>query len=67
MIFKGLEIQGIYGRRDLRDLVQDGRDAAERPRRRAVITHRFPADEFDEAFEIVDRGECGKVILDWVG
>ncbi|MDX6357823.1 MAG: hypothetical protein QOH37_877, partial [Nocardioidaceae bacterium] len=28
--------------------------------------HRLPADQYDEAFEIVGRGECGKVILDWL-
>ena len=30
-----------------------------------VITHRVPAASFDEAFAIVERGECGKVLLDW--
>ena len=31
----------------------------------SIITHRLPADEFEQAFEIVAAGECGKVILDW--
>jgi threonine 3-dehydrogenase len=31
----------------------------------AIITHRFPVDEYDRAFEIVHSGECGKVLLDW--
>ena len=30
-----------------------------------IVTHRFPADSYEEAFAIVERGECGKVILDW--
>jgi threonine dehydrogenase-like Zn-dependent dehydrogenase len=30
-----------------------------------VITHHLPAAEFDEAFAIVEAGECGKVVLDW--
>ena len=28
-------------------------------------THELPADRFEEAFAIVDGGECGKVVLDW--
>lgn len=30
-----------------------------------VITHRFPADDFQKAFEIMEEGNCGKIILDW--
>jgi threonine 3-dehydrogenase len=30
-----------------------------------VITHRFGAEEFEQAFAVVASGECGKVILDW--
>ena len=30
-----------------------------------VITHRFPADRFQEAFDIMEAGNCGKIILDW--
>ena len=65
MIFKGLNIQGIYGRRIFETwykmaamlqsgLVVDG-----------IVTHRLSADDYQEAFDIVGRGECGKVILDW--
>jgi threonine 3-dehydrogenase len=32
---------------------------------RGIITHELPADRFEEAFDIVGGGECGKVILDW--
>ena len=65
MIFKGLEIQGIYGRRifetwyKMAAMLQSGLDIS------AIITHHLPADRFEEAFEIVGSGECGKVILDW--
>ena len=65
MIFKGLEIQGIYGRRifetwyKMAAMLQSGLDIS------AIITHQLPADRFEEAFEIVGSGECGKVILDW--
>jgi threonine 3-dehydrogenase len=65
VIFKGLEIQGIYGRRifetwyKMAAMLQSGLDVS------AIITHQLPADRFEEAFDIVGRGECGKVILDW--
>jgi threonine 3-dehydrogenase len=32
---------------------------------RSVITHRFPAQDWAEAFATARSGECGKVILDW--
>jgi threonine 3-dehydrogenase len=65
VIFKGLEIQGIYGRRifetwyKMASMLESGLDV------RAVITHHFPAEQFEDAFAVVERGECGKVILDW--
>lgn len=65
VIFKGLEIQGIYGRRifetwyKMAAMLQSGLDVS------GIVTHRLPADRFEEALAIVRRGECGKVILDW--
>ncbi len=65
VIFKGLELQGIYGRRifetwyKMAAMLQSGLDIS------GVITHELPADRFAEAFAIVEGGECGKVILDW--
>jgi threonine 3-dehydrogenase len=65
VIFKGLEIQGIYGRRifetwyKMAAMLQSGLDIG------GIITHELPADRFEEAFAIVEGGECGKVILDW--
>jgi threonine 3-dehydrogenase len=65
VIFKGLEIQGIYGRRifetwyKMAAMLQSGLDVS------AIITHQLPADKFEEAFDIVHSGECGKVILEW--
>ncbi len=65
VIFKGLDIQGIYGRRifetwyKMAAMLQSGLDVG------SIITHRLPADRFEDAFRIVSSGECGKVILDW--
>jgi threonine 3-dehydrogenase len=30
-----------------------------------IITHRFPAESYAAAFEVVRSGQCGKVVLDW--
>lgn len=60
-------IKGIYGRQmfetwyEMSVLVQSGVDIS------PVITHRFPAADYEKAFETVQSGECGKVILEWSG
>jgi len=30
-----------------------------------MISHRFKADDFQKGFDIMEEGNCGKVILDW--
>ena len=65
VIFKGLNIQGIYGRQmfetwyKMSNLLQAGLDVT------PVITHSFPADEYQQAFDIMRKGLCSKVLLDW--
>ncbi len=65
VIFKGLTMQGIYGRRifetwyKMSAMLQSGLDVS------GVITHRYAAEDYEEAFDLVASGECGKVILDW--
>jgi threonine 3-dehydrogenase len=65
VIFKGLTIQGIYGRRIFETwykaaaMLQSGLDVS------AVVTHHFDVDDYAEAFAAVSSGECGKVVLDW--
>ncbi len=65
VIFRGLTLKGIYGREmfetwyRMGTMLQSGLDVT------AVITHRFPAGEFAQAFEVVRSGQCGKVVLDW--
>jgi threonine 3-dehydrogenase len=65
IVFKGLTLQGIYGRRmfetwyKMLAMLETGLDVSN------VITHHFPADDFEEAFATVRAGEAGKVILDW--
>jgi threonine 3-dehydrogenase len=65
LVLNMITIRGIYGRRmfetwyEMSVLIQSGLDIA------PVITHRFPADEWEDAFDVVRGGRCGKVILTW--
>jgi threonine 3-dehydrogenase len=65
VIFKGLRIKGIYGREmfetwyKMASLLQAGLDLA------PLITHRYPIEEFAQAFEVTAGANSGKVILDW--
>ena len=53
-----LEVKSQTGR--LRKSQEVFRDAVTQ-----VITHRFPAERWEEAFATARSGACGKVILDW--
>ncbi len=65
IILKGLNLQGIYGRRmyetwyKMSALVQSGLDL------RPLITHRFHYTDFQKAFDIMLTGDSGKIILEW--
>ena len=65
VIFKGLVIKGIYGRElfetwyKMIAMIQSGLDI------KPVMTHHFPVDDYDHAFQIMASGQSGKVILDW--
>ncbi|MBT8130294.1 MAG: zinc-binding dehydrogenase, partial [Gammaproteobacteria bacterium] len=65
VIFKGLHLKGVYGREvfdtwyKMTQLLRSGLDIS------PIITHRFAVSEFEQAFEVVHSGECGKVILEW--
>lgn len=65
VIFKGLIIKGIYGREMFETwykmiaLLQSKLDIS------PVLTHYFPIDDYQQAFEVMASGQSGKVILDW--
>ena len=65
VIFKMLEIKGIYGREifstwyKMSHMLESGLNLA------PVITHRFKIDDFEKGFEVMLSGSSGKVILDW--
>ena len=65
VIFKGLELKGVYGREmfetwyKMSSMLQSGLNID------PVITHHFDIDEFQPAFELMESGQSGKVILHW--
>ena len=65
LIFKGLTLKGIYGREMFETWYQMEMMLLTGINISRVITHRFPADCFQEAFDIMESGNAGKIILDW--
>ncbi len=65
VIFKGLEIKGIYGREMFETwykmvaMLQSGLDLS------PIVTHCFPVSQYLEAFATMLSSNSGKVILDW--
>ncbi len=67
VIFKGLQLHGIYGRRmyetwyKMTQMVLSGFPLQN------TLTHHIPIDEFEHGFELMASGQCGKVVCDWSG
>ena len=65
LVGKALTLRGIYGRQmyetwyKMLALLDSGLDMG------PMITHRFAARDFQEAFDLMETGKTGKVILDW--
>ena len=65
IVFSSLTIKGIYGREmfetwyKMTMMIQCGLDIS------PVITHRFHYTDFEEAFEVMQSGRSGKVVLTW--
>jgi threonine 3-dehydrogenase len=65
LVMNMITIKGIYGRQMFETwywmsvLVQSGVDIS------PVITHRYAAADYEEAFETARSGRCGKVVLTW--
>jgi|TARA_B110000438_G_scaffold293075_1_gene332357 threonine 3-dehydrogenase len=66
VVFNMLTVKGIYGREmyetwyKMTVMLEGGLDISH------VLTHRFPVDEFQQAFDIMNSGQSGKIILDWL-
>ena len=65
LVGKALTLRGIYGRQmyetwyKMLALLDSGLDVT------PMITHRFNARDFQQAFDLMETGKTGKVILDW--
>ena len=65
IIFKALTLKGIYGREmwetwyKMQQMLLSGLDLS------PVITHRYSIDDFQKGFDVMESGQCGKVILNW--
>ncbi len=65
VIFKGLEIKGVYGREMFETwykmvaMLQSGLDLS------PVLTHQFAVEDFEKGFAAMLSGQSGKVILNW--
>ncbi|MGM0376370.1 MAG: zinc-binding dehydrogenase, partial [Bacteroidota bacterium] len=65
LVFKGLILKGIYGREmfetwyHMEQMLMSGLDVT------PMITHRLHIDEFQKGFDLMEEGNCGKIILNW--
>jgi len=65
VIFKGLELKGIYGRKmyetwyKMEQMLYSGLDIS------PVITHHFHYTDFQKGFYAMENGSASKVILNW--
>lgn len=65
LVGKALTLKGIYGRQmyetwyKMIALLNSGLDMS------PMITHHFAAKDFQDAFDLMETGKSGKVILDW--
>ncbi|WP_417604115.1 L-threonine 3-dehydrogenase [Primorskyibacter flagellatus] len=65
IVFKALTIKGVYGREIFETwykmiaMLENGLDVS------GIITHCFPAAEFETGFAEMRGGSSGKVVLDW--
>jgi threonine 3-dehydrogenase len=63
VIFKGLHLKGIYGREifetwyKMQTMLQSGLNIA------PVLTHRLKFEDFQQGFDAMASGNCGKVVL----
>ena len=65
IVFKAINLKGVYGREIFETwykmiaMLQNGLDVSK------VITHRYPAKDFETGFADMLGGSSGKVVLDW--
>ncbi|MFC7061134.1 L-threonine 3-dehydrogenase [Halobacillus seohaensis] len=64
IVFKGVHVQGITGRKmyetwqQVSRLLHSGRVDV-----KPIITHHFKLEDFEKGFQLMNEGKCGKVVL----
>ena len=65
VIFNMITIKGIYGREmyetwyKMTQMLRSGLDIS------PVLTHELSVDDFQDGFDIMESGNCGKIVLEW--
>lgn len=65
VIFKALTLKGIYGREMWETWYQMEQMLITGINLKPIITHRFAINDFQKGFEVMESGQCGKVLLEW--
>jgi threonine 3-dehydrogenase len=63
VIFKGLRVYGITGRRLFETWYRLGGLFRAGLNIRPILTHTLPLEEFDQGFSLIKSGQCGKLVL----
>jgi L-threonine 3-dehydrogenase len=64
IIFKGLRVEGITGRKmyqtwyQIKGLLDQGRIQLA-----PLVTHKFKLEQYEEAFSLMSQGKCGKIVF----
>ena len=64
IVFKGITVKGITGRlmyetwQQTSGLLQSGQLDLDK-----IVTHQLPFEDFEQGFELMMKGQCGKVVL----
>ena len=67
VIFRGLELHGIYGRRMYETWYKMTQMTLTGFPLQKVLTHHLPISAWADGFDLMERGACGKVVMDWTG
>ena len=65
IIFKGLELHGIYGRRMYETWYKMTQMLLTGFPLEKVLTHQIAIEDFESGFALMQKGQCGKVVCDW--
>ncbi len=64
IVFKGIEVQGIAGRKMFETWQQVSRLLqSNQVDVTPIITHHLPMEDFEKGFQLMNEGKCGKVVL----